>query len=117
MLNLTTRKQVDSVIYEFFRRWPDPHALIAAPNHDVEDLIRPLGMWKKRTQTLKRFSAEYLRPGWKTAKDLYGCGKYADDCWHIFCVGDWALVQPRDQALNKYHNWLKSSNQISSVEV
>ena len=114
MLNLTTRKQVDGVIHEFFRRWPNPQALLAASDSDVECLIRPLGMWKKRAQTLKRFSAEYLRPGWSTALDLHGCGKYADDCWHIFCVGDWGLVQPRDQALNKYHAWLSATNQTSS---
>ena len=41
---------------------------------------------------------------WKTAKDLYGIGKYGDDAWHIFCVGDWKDVEPNDQALNKYHS-------------
>ena len=106
MLNLTTRKQVDRVIYEFFRRWPDPGSLIAARDSDVEDLIKPLGMWKKRTQTLKRFSSEYLRNSWKTAKDLHGCGKYADDCWRMFCMGDWRSLQPQDHALNEYHDFL-----------
>ena len=45
---------------------------------------------------------------WKTAKDLYGIGKYGDDAWHIFCVGDWKDVEPNDHALNNYHDYLKS---------
>lgn len=106
MLNLTTRKQVDGVIDEFFRRWPDPQSLLGAQASDIEDLIKPLGMWKKRTQTLLRFSREYLAGGWKTAKDLHGCGKYADDCWRLFFVGDWQDVDPQDHALNDYHGYL-----------
>lgn len=106
MLNLTTRKQVDGVIHEFFRRWPDAQSLLTAQVSDIEDLIRPLGMWKKRAQTLLRFSREYLAGGWKTARDLHGCGKYADDAWHIFCAGNWQGVSPNDHALNKYHDFL-----------
>ena len=48
---------------------------------------------------------------WKTAKDLYGCGKYADDAWHIFCAGDWKNTQPNDHALNYYYTYLKELEQ------
>jgi adenine-specific DNA glycosylase len=106
MLNLTTRKQVDGVIHEFFRRWPDPASLEAAESSEVEDLIKPLGMWRKRTQTLLRFNREYIAGVWTTAKDLHGCGKYADDAWQIFCAGNWQAVNPNDHALNKYHRFL-----------
>lgn len=106
MLNLTTRKQVDGVIYEFFQKWPNPGSLEAAEASDLEDLIKPLGMWRKRSQTLLRFNREYMAGGWTTAKDLHGCGKYADDCWHIFCRGDWQVVTPNDHALNWYHEYL-----------
>ena len=115
LLNLTTRKQVDGVIYELFRRWPTPALLETAPVTELEDLLKPLGMWRKRTRTLLRFNREYQEGAWKTAKDLHGCGKYADDCWHIFCVGDWRNVSPQDHALNDYHNYLLSldNNNIS----
>ena len=106
MLNLTTRKQVDSVIHEFFRRWPDSESLNKADAAELEDLIKPLGMWRKRSQTLLRFNREYMAGAWSTAKDLYGCGKYADDCWRIFCLGEWRDVQPNDHALNWYHDYL-----------
>ena len=106
LLNLTTRKQVDGVIYRLFSLYPNPEALKDANLDDLQDLIRPLGMWRKRANTLKRFSEEYLKSGWKTAKDLYGCGKYADDSWKIFCQGSWRSVEPNDHALNMYHNFL-----------
>ena len=53
---------------------------------------------------------EYMTKKWKSPKDLFGCGKYADDCWHIFCKGDWQSVSPSDHALNKYHDWLSLQN-------
>lgn len=116
MLNLTTRKQVDGVIYNFFEKWPNPAALETAKVHDLEDMIKPLGMWKKRSQTILRFNREYIAGKWKTAKDIHGCGKYADDCWHIFCVGDWQSVQPNDHALNKYHNFLTNSISVHQTK-
>ena len=106
MLNLTTRRQVDGVISDFFRRWPTPYDLETASDIDLIDMIKPLGMWRKRSQTLLRFNREYLTGTWKTAMDLYGCGKYADDCWRIFCCGDWKSVAPQDHALNKYQTYL-----------
>lgn len=107
MLNLTSRKQVDGVIDEFFRRWPVPEALVDADEFELSTLIKPLGMWRKRTKTLLRFTKEYLAGDWKEAKELYGCGKYANDAWHIFCKGNWQQVEPNDHALNNYHDFLK----------
>ena len=107
MLNLTTRKQVDSVIYKFFNRWPTPESLAAADLKEVQNMIKPLGMWRKRSTTLLRFNKEYQETNWVTAKDLHGCGKYANDAWLIFCKGVWKDVEPNDHALTKYHNFLK----------
>jgi len=107
LLNLTTHKQVRKVLHELFRKYPGPATMAMAKEEDLKDLLRPLGLVNKRAKTLIRFSHEYLTKEWKTAKDLYGCGKYADDAWHIFCVGDWKKVQPNDHALNYYHTWLK----------
>jgi methyl-CpG-binding domain protein 4 len=109
MLNMTTRKQVDGVIHEFFARWPNPEALVVAGDEEIQELIRPLGMQKKRSKTLLRFTREYLAGGWKDARDLYGIGKYGDDAHKIFCVGNWQQVEPNDHALNDYHRFLRRS--------
>jgi methyl-CpG-binding domain protein 4 len=106
LLNMTTHVQVRRVLHELFRKYPGPTSMALAKEDELKDLLRPLGFYNKRAKTLIRFSSEYLTKKWKTAKDLYGIGKYGDDAWHIFCVGDWKNICPNDQALNKYHNWL-----------
>jgi methyl-CpG-binding domain protein 4 len=109
LLNLTTRKQVDKVIDGLFKKYPDPHSMRAANDDDLHEMIKSLGLANKRVNTLKRFSDEYVNKQWKTPKELYGCGKYADDAWRIFCRGDWRLVEPNDHALNDYFNFLKTN--------
>ena len=98
------------MIGTLFQRYPAPEDLAAATEEDLHDMLRTLGMWKKRAKTLIRFSKEFLLGDWITANDLYGCGKYADDAWHIFCVGDWESIEPSDHALNDYHNFLKEKH-------
>ena len=107
LLNLTTHKQVRKVLPKFFKKYPHPHSIISAKEEELKKIIKPLGLVNKRSTTLIRFSQEYINNQWKTAKDLYGCGKYADDAWHIFCKGDWKDIRPKDHALNYYHDFLK----------
>ena len=107
LLNLTTRKQVDKVIDQLFYEFPDPASMVMANEEKLAAIIKLLGLVNKRVKTLKRFSHEYMTKGWTTPKELYGCGKYADDAWHIFFKGNWQLVEPSDHALNNYHNFLK----------
>lgn len=108
-LNLTTRKQMEPVVAEVFKRWPTPKDLVDAPDADLEALITPLGMQHKRTRTLKRMSAEYAAGGWTQAKQLHGVGKYGDDAYRIFILGDWRAVEPKDHALNDYHEHLRKT--------
>ena len=108
LLNLTTHKQVRKMLNIFFRKYPNANSLTSAKEYELKKILKPLGLVNKRVKTLIRFSEEYLNKEWKTAKDLYGCGKYADDAWHIFCVGDWEKIKPRDHALNYYHEFLRS---------
>jgi len=106
-LNLTTRKQMEPVVEEIFLRWPDAKSLASATDEEVTDVIRSLGMWKRRTSSLKRMSAQYDAGGWKDVGELHGVGKYASDAYRIFVLGDWRSVQPNDHALNDYHDFLK----------
>ena len=103
---MTTHVQVRKVLTELFEKYPTADSMILADEVELRDIIRSLGFYNKRVKTLIRFSDEYLNKKWNTARELYGIGKYGDDAWHIFCVGDWKNVQPNDKALNKYHDWL-----------
>ena len=108
LLNLTTRKQVEKVIYGIFDKWPNATSMSNANELELSELLQPLGMYKRRAKSLKRMSREYVLGEWSSASDLYGCGKYADDCWRMFCKGDWQNVEPQDHALNFYHDWLSN---------
>ncbi len=106
MLNQTSRKQVEPMIEDFFEKYPDPESILKSKEEELFLFLKPLGLVNRRIKTLKKFSFQFLEEGWKTAKDLYGCGKYADDAWRIFCRGDWKKVSPSDHALVFYHDFL-----------
>ena len=107
MLNQTTRKQVDKVIWQFFDMWPNPSLFLRSAHTEVSDLLRPLGFYNRRPKAMRRFTEEYVRQEWHEPIELHGIGKYANDAWRIFCRGDWRVVDPQDHALNKYHSYLQ----------
>ena len=115
LLNLTTHKQVRKVLPILFKKYPHPDFMVLAEEEDLRKILVPLGLSNKRAKTLIRFSREYLTADWQSAKDLYGCGKYADDAWHIFCKGDWEKVAPRDHALNYYYTYLQDLKKQGSL--
>ena len=94
------------MIDSFFSRWPDPLTASTADEVEMREAIRSLGMYNRRVKTIKNMSKQYL-DGFSQAKDLYGCGKYADDTYRIFMKGEWQDVEPNDHALNDYHGYLK----------
>lgn len=117
-LNLTTRKQMEPVVEVIFQRWPDAKSLSEADETELTEVIRSLGMWKKRVNTLKKMSAQYHEGKWTDVLQLHGVGKYASDAYRIFVLGEWRNVQPNDHALNDYHDFLKryygESNEANS---
>ena len=92
-LNITTRGQVDRVLYEFFQRWPTAEATAAADWTEVSAIISPLGLGIKRAKGLVRFSAEFLeltkdvsafRLTEEQVTGLYCCGQYGWSAYNIF---------------------------------
>ena len=109
--NLTSRKQVDKVYEQLFITYPDAQSMMHADIDKLKSIIEPLGMVNRRSKALIKFSQQYTQKSWSTPKELYGCGKYADDVWRVFIRGDWQSVEPNDHALNKYHDFLKTRSQ------
>lgn len=117
MLNRTTRLQVDSVLCTFLRRWPTPHAVLAAEVENLVDTLRPLGMCQRRAVGIQRFSKEYLELAARKMQqdpsadercfsmedvmNLYYCGEYASAAYKIFIQGD-CSEDPCDHALKAY---------------
>lgn len=109
MLNCTSRKQVDQVRDEFFRRYPDPETAKDSDPIEMAELIAPLGFRNRRTNTIRRFSSDWVTLEWTEPSELYGIGKYAQDSWEIFQKGNLS-VEPTDGVLNTYLSWARSQS-------
>ena len=107
MLNCTSRKQVDRVRDEFFKKYPTPTDVSLADSEEMAELLAPLGFRNRRTHTIKRFSRDWTTLEWKEPKELYGIGKYAQDSWEIFMKGN-LKVEPTDGVLEKYLTWART---------
>ena len=105
--NQTSRKQVDRVYQEIFYNYPTEEHMASADPEKLAKILKPLGLYNRRSKSLIRFSREYVTNHWQTPSDLHGCGKYADDCYKVFCRFQWNDVEPTDHALNDYVKWAR----------
>jgi endonuclease III len=106
MLNQTSRRQVDGVRYEFFRRWPDAISASRCDLLEMETLLKPLGLSNRRSLAIRKMSQQYLGE-WNKPSDLFGLGRYADDSYEIFIKKNYTVHNPSDKFLSKYIDWIK----------
>ena len=52
--------QVRKILWNLFQLAPSPEAAVGVDVALVEELIKPLGLFRKRAVMFKRFSREYL---------------------------------------------------------
>ena len=100
LLNLTNRKQVDTVRDELFKRYPTPKVMMNANQSELADLLQPLGLYNRRAKSLIKMSRGYVK-GFKDVSELYGIGQYAKDSWEIFQNNN-RKVNPTDKVLLEY---------------
>lgn len=100
MLNQTGRVQVKQVLPMFLARWPRPENLLRARIIDIEDSIKPLGMWRRRANLLYRMSIDFLTWDGEDAMELTGIGRYGDESYRIFFKGE--RFEPDDKELRAY---------------
>ena len=100
LLNLTNRKQVDTVRDELFSRYPTPKDMMNANQSELADLLKPLGLYNRRAKSLIKMSKGYVK-GFKNVSELYGIGQYANDSWEIFQNNN-IKVNPTDKVLLEY---------------
>ena len=109
--NLTKRVQAEPYLWNFLSKYPTPLAASTANVCEIQEMIKPLGLSKRRSSALVRMSNDYIIKDWANQPEqLYGIGKYASDAYRIFCLGDWKAVEPKDHALSDYHKRLKKNN-------
>lgn len=95
------------MIEDLFALCPDAKTATEVEEREIESLIKPLGLQKKRARMIQRFSLEYLQESWTHVTQLHGIGKYAADAYAIFCNGNWDRVKPDDHMLNYYWEFLR----------
>ena len=100
LLNLTNRKQVDTIRDELFKRYPTPKGMVNADESELAQLLQPLGLYNRRAKSLKKMSEGYVK-GFKSVDELYGIGQYAKDSWEIFQNNN-MNVKPTDKVLQEY---------------
>lgn len=100
---LTNRTRGDRsrrVFLDLIRRYPGPVALSNASVPEVQEIIRPIGFFRRRAITLVAFSRAWIYSKAKI-EDLPGIGKYAVDSYKIFVLGN-LDVTPTDRELKAY---------------
>ena len=100
LLNLTNRKQVDTIREELFEKYPTPEDMVDADEFELAELLKPLGLYNRRAKSLKKMSQGYIK-GFKSVDELYGIGQYAKDSWEIFQNNN-TDVEPTDKVLQEY---------------
>ena len=100
LVNLTNRKQVDTVRNELFSKYPTPEDMMKAEHSELVEIIKPLGLYNTRAERLIKMSEGYVN-GFNDVTELYGIGEYAKDSWEIFQLRN-RNVKPRDLVLQEY---------------
>jgi len=100
LLNLTNRKQVDTIRDELFKKYPTPQDMMNAKHSDLANILKPLGLYNRRAKSLRKMSEGYIG-GFKSVDDLYGIGQYAKDSWEIFQNNN-MNINPTDKVLQEY---------------
>ncbi|MEE4211312.1 MAG: hypothetical protein V2I43_18840 [Parvularcula sp.] len=57
LLQRTRAETVASFYHRFFTRFPGWHELADAPAEELEEFLKPLGLWKRRTASLRALAA------------------------------------------------------------
>jgi hypothetical protein len=97
----TRRESAEPVIWAMFDRWSDYAAMAAADSEQLEDLIRPLGLYRNRARALIRLSQRWDTDTWDVIDDLPGVGAYVSDAVRILSFGN-LPISVNDKALAKF---------------
>ncbi len=107
-LNLCTGRAFETIHEDLFALWDTPYEMAIADSLDLETLLTPLGLQRRRTRSLIRMSTAYafMWDG-RDPMELPGIGKYGSDSYRIFVRGEFD-IPVEDKELRKYLEWLRS---------
>tara|TARA_B100001564_G_scaffold315603_1_gene290432 strand:- start:49 stop:339 length:291 start_codon:yes stop_codon:yes gene_type:complete len=91
---------VDGVRHELFSKYPTEYELMEADEDELSEILKPLGLYRRRAKTLIKFSWMWVN-GFTDVMELHGIGQYARDSWEIFQMNNMD-VKPTDKVLLAY---------------
>lgn len=103
-LNKTTARKARPYVFWFLEDNPDPFTVLTKNVEDLEGYFGYLGLQKTRATQVWKMSYDFLHKDWTKVGELYGVGKYAEDAFRMFCLGDFS-VEPEDRYLRIYKAW------------
>jgi endonuclease III len=74
--------------------------MIEADEDELSELLKPLGLYRRRAKTLIKFSWMWVN-GFNDVLELHGVGQYAKDSWEIFQMKN-VQIKPTDKVLQEY---------------
>jgi len=92
LLRKTTAAQVEKVYPKFLRVFPRPEKLLESPASSLEDIVKPLGLYKQRVKVLKDIAGVLVTKGLPRSLDemreLPHVGIYIPNAIACFCLGE-----------------------------
>ncbi|XP_031330374.1 methyl-CpG-binding domain protein 4-like isoform X2 [Photinus pyralis] len=105
-LNKTSCMAAKPNLDAFLEDFRNPHEVIGRRPSDLEPYFVNIGLPKRRAHQVWRMSHDYVHKEWRHVRELYGIGKYGDDAYRIFVLGD-LDVEPTDRFLRVYRDWAR----------
>jgi len=101
---------VVAVVNRFLEIYPWPLQVVRANPAVLEELMRPLGIYKIRAKRVQAFCQQFFgRDDWAEPGELYGIGDFGNDSWRLLCRGgfeDWRKMKLMDWTMTRYKAWL-----------
>lgn len=93
LLQRTRAETVAAFYQEFYAQYPNWKALSVASQNDLETALKPIGLWKRRAETLKSLSKKMVERGgrfprrYEQIRSLPGVGQYVANAVTVFRDG------------------------------
>ena len=93
LLQRTKAETVASFLPEFISKYPGWESLAASSESEIADVLKPIGLWKRRAQALHNLSCNLNRYSWEFPPDrekldkLPAIGQYVGNAIELFCIG------------------------------
>ncbi len=91
LLRRTRAEMVEPIYEEIMRRWPSPHQLAEASEEELQQLLKPIGLFRGRARELREIGG-FLAEGGDWAHPPKGIGPYALSIIRCFALGQPALA-------------------------